>query len=83
MKSIVHNGKVLDFRYKRVTALNFVAYDFYIGDIFLGQLFKDHNTWSAVAFGEVISVKMRMAHGFRTRYAASEYILKVKGYVTD
>ena len=72
MLSIIHNGKVLDFCYK--VSQKGLSYNFYVGDIFIGQIFKrsKHN-WTGISFTDI---KGSMG-GFGSRYHASEYLLKL------
>lgn len=68
--SLVKDGKVLDWRFKRQ---NEFTTAFYVGDIFVGQVFKmKKGDYSAVCGGECI---MRMMSGFGTRYAACHFML--------
>lgn len=78
MYSCIYQGKVLDFHYKQCKIQKFI-YNFYIGNIFLGQVFKygKHN-WSSVSFHEN-SLGKRMS-GFGSRYYASEYLLIINGF---
>ena len=45
MYSLILDGKVLDFKYKKVNEL---IWNFYVGDIFVGQVFKMRYYWSCV-----------------------------------
>ena len=76
MLSLVVEGKVLDWRFKK---LNDFTYAFYVGDIYVGQVFKmKGRSWSAV------SSKPNEIHpidGFKSRYYASEFLLKLNGLV--
>ena len=79
MYSINVDGKVLDFRYKKQ---NEFTYAFYIGDILIGQIFKMGRAgWTAVFWGEHNHRDLFPVDGFKTRYAASEFMLKVGGYI--
>lgn len=71
MLSEIVDGKVLDWRFKRrkVDTL------FYIGDIFVGQIFKIGKSWSAVSR---IPTTMGVIHGFRTRGDAARLLLKIR-----
>lgn len=74
MLSIVLDGKVLDFRYKKQTDF---CTAFYVGDILVGQIFNmGSQGWAAVCSGDC---QMRSATGFKTRYAASDFMLKSRG----
>ena len=78
MNSIIVNGKVLDFRYTRCKEQKFV-YNFFIGDIFIGQLFKmKRNNWSAVSFYRPFP--LCPLGGFVNKYYASEFLLKINGF---
>lgn len=76
MFSVVHEGKVLDFHYKKLP--QGYIYVFYIGDILIGQIFRhsEHN-WHGVSFYKDIRGSMG---GFGSRYHASEYLLKICGF---
>ncbi len=78
--SIVHQGEVLDYRYlpSHGPDQELMAYNFYIGENFLGQIFKVRTAWAAVAWGKCQGLPL--VHGFKTRHHASDYILKVTGY---
>lgn len=75
MYSVVIDGKVLDFRYKKLQENH---YAFYIGDILVGQVFNLKRCWSAVSC-EHRGAMTRM-QGFKNRYYASEYLLQLNGY---
>lgn len=78
MLSCVYNGKVLDFHYKKLSDR---CYNFSIGDIFIGQIFKmrKHN-WYAVSWYENARGSRFSMGGFGSRYHASEYLLKINGF---
>jgi len=78
MYSVNVAGKVLDYKYKKQTE---IIYAFYIGDILIGQLFKMRRGWSAVSWKT--HSELCPVHGFRTRFDASEFLLKVNGYVKE
>ena len=71
MYSVVHEGRVLDFSYKK---LNEDHYAFYIGEILIGQTFKMRAGWSAVS--NLVPNPLGVIEGFKTRYNASIYMLK-------
>ena len=76
MLSAVVEGKVLDFRYTKVSVGH---YHFHIGEIRIGQLFRMGNmNWCAVPSLPRIGVSP--VEGFRSRYKASEYMLKARGF---
>lgn len=94
MLSVVKDGKVLDFSYRRpdwnhndsgssVMYLgenaNASYWLFYIGDEWVGRIYKEVRGtrvhWTAVPEKGRPTIQ-----GFKTRYYASEYILKVLGY---
>jgi hypothetical protein len=80
MLSVVHEGRVLDFKYKKQ---NEFTYAFYIGDILIGQVFRmGDQKWSAVGWHNPESDMHRLypVDGFRSRYHASEFMLKMAGY---
>ena len=74
MYSAIVDGKVLDFKYRRI---NDFTYGFYIGCIYVGQVFNMKRYWSCVAASpnELGSIS-----GFKNRYYASEMLLKMEGY---
>lgn len=74
--SIVHNGKVLDYCFKKISNN---IYNFYIGNIFVGQIFKhSKHSWSAVNFYES---KQCLVDGFGSRLYAADYLLKFNGFI--
>lgn len=78
MYSVVHNGKVLDFKYKRQ---NDFTVTFYLDDILIGQILKLEGKYSAVIWHEIPSNSARRhVKGFATRYDASTYMLEACGY---
>ena len=72
MYSVIINGKVLDFKFKR---LNDFTYNFSVGDIFLGQIYHIDKSWSCVSF--LASSDLCPINGFRTRFDAAEMLLKI------
>ena len=75
MDSVVVDGKVLDFHYKK----NEVCYDFYIGEMLIGQIFyTGRRNWSAVSWKK--PCMLCPVHGFSSRHRAAEFLLKVNGY---
>jgi len=79
MYSTVVDGKVLDWKYKR-SGHDFPVYNFYIGDIFIGQIFNlGRSGWCPVTFHTVCPYKN--VHGFRTLCHASEFMLQVCGFI--
>ena len=77
MQSLVVNGKVLDFRYKKITDS---ISAFYIGSIYVGQVFKMHKrAWSVVA---KTPNKICPVDGFARRRDAAEFLLKLEGLST-
>jgi len=77
MYSVIVDGKVLDFRYKNMPLNS--SYVFYIGDIYVGQIFKIRNYWAIVPRTPVSS-NVPLS-GFATRYHASEALLTIEGYL--
>lgn len=78
MYSVIHNGKVLDFKYEKHHK-NCVR--FYIGDIFIGLIFTHDRKFSAVVYHDVrVQGVMRSVKGFASRYDASAYMLEATGY---
>jgi exosome complex RNA-binding protein Csl4 len=74
MLSCIFEGRVLDFKYKKLSEF---AYTFRIGDIYVGQVFNMGDSWSAVS---ATPNPYGVVDGFKNRYYASEYLLKVGGY---
>jgi hypothetical protein len=78
MYSAVVEGKVLDFRYSKVAVGH---YRFHIGDIYIGEVFRMGNmNWAATGLGIIDGNRSFPVEGFRSRYHASEYMLKVRGF---
>lgn len=71
MNSVVIDGKVLDFKYKKLQPFHQA---FYVGDILVGQLFNMDNYWTAIPNKPKCRVD-----GFVSRYWASEYCLRIMG----
>lgn len=70
MISSIVNDKVLDWNWKRK---DFV-YRFYVGDIFVGQVFNlGRSGWSALHRNHQ---PIGLVEGFKTKYAASHFLLK-------
>ncbi len=70
--STIYNGEVLDWHFKK-GGQDFI-YNFYIGDILIGQIFHIKKSWDAVSWypNNVCPV-----NGFRTRYDAAEFLLRL------
>jgi hypothetical protein len=78
MYSTVHNGEVLDWKFKRMKSG--AAYNFSVGHFFLGQIFKLRSGWSAVSWCNPDCLKgFRAVDGFKDRHAAADYLLRVCG----
>ena len=78
--STIVNGEVLDWRFEQHPSMDYI-YTFYIGNIMIGQLFKMGSmNWSAVYMGNNVLTNLRSAKGFRSRYAAAEFLLVIGGY---
>lgn len=78
MYSVVHNGRVLDFKYVKHQE-NCVK--FYIGDIFIGLIWSHDRKFSTTIYHSVRAEgTMRYVKGFATRYDASAYMLEATGY---
>ena len=75
MYSIVLEGKVLDFHFKKAPKVKGM-YFFYVGDIRVGSVHKIFNYWSAVS---IHPNTLCPVAGFRTRYHAAEFLLKIAG----
>lgn len=76
MYSIIVDEKVLDIKYKKTPLEG--TYNCYLGDIFIGQLFKLKSGWSCVVFKVVDG--LRNVCGFKTRTDAVIYMLRMSGY---
>jgi hypothetical protein len=83
MYSTIHDGKVLDWHFRK-TGLepdkkDRYAWNFYIGDIFIGQIFPmPRNRWSAVPWHT--QCPYGSLEGFSTRHDACEYMLRACGF---
>jgi len=75
MMSAIVNGKVLDFKYKK-GGQDFITV-FYIGNIYVGQIFKMSNGWSVV--GKTKN-SLGPIDGLRSRWQAAELLLRMEGY---
>jgi len=75
MYSQIVDGKVLDYHYKKM--IHNHGYFFYIGDIYIGQMFSINNYWAIVPRTQC---KICPINGFKTRFYASETLLKLAGY---
>jgi len=76
MYSVNYKGKILDYRYKRL--VDFI-YAFYVGDIYVGQLFRMHkHCWSCVS-GK--PSKLSPVDGFKSRFYAAQFLLKLNNYI--
>lgn len=74
MMSCIHNGKVLDYHYKK---LGNGGIAFYIGDIYVGQLYKIGKSWSVVGKSPH---PLAPISGLRTRWQGAELLLRLEGY---
>ena len=74
--SVIINGEVLDYRFKKLqTGFH---YAFYVGDIYVGQVFNMGKYWSAVAAD---GNSLCPINGFKNRLYACEILLKMRGLV--
>jgi hypothetical protein len=71
--SIIKDNEVLDFRFKR-TSQKFRTL-FYVGDIFVGQIFKMGRTYSVVGKNPHPLSPIR---GLATRWQAAELLLRME-----
>lgn len=70
MISSIVEDKVLDWKWKRYN----YRYTFFIGDIFIGQVFNmDKLGWTALHRDHQ---PIGLVEGFKTKYAASHFLLK-------
>jgi hypothetical protein len=74
--SAIVDGKVLDWHFKKRSSDTL----FYIGDILVGQIFRNRGdkTWSAV--GVSGGSGLCPVYGFARRYDAAEFLLTLEGY---
>jgi len=79
MYSVIVDDKVLDFKYKK---LGEAVSAFYVGDIYVGQVFKMRRYWSCVSAKPVYinGSNIYPVDGFKTRFHASEFMLKAGGF---
>lgn len=85
--SVVYNGKVLDYHYKKYNDQPYTMYGFYIADmgskIFIGHIYKSsrrgRTSWDAVCTHP--NRTWNVCDGFVSRYAASEFMLKSCGII--
>ena len=75
MYSQIVDRKVLDYHYKKMKHNN--GYFFYIGDIYIGQMYKIRDYWAIVPRTKC---KICPINGFINRYYAAETLLKLAGY---
>jgi len=73
--SCIVDGKVLDWKFKK--GMMAFVYNFYIGDIYVGQVFNMGGAWTAI--GNTPHDLAPFA-GFATRRHAAEFLLKAEGY---
>jgi len=73
MMSAIVNGKVLDFKFKK-GGQDFITV-FYVGDIYVGQIFKMSHGWSVV--GKSPNA-LSPIDGLRTRWQAAQLLLKME-----
>ena len=75
MFSVIVGDKVLDCRYKR---MNEFTYSMWLGDAYVGQLFRMRNRrWTVVG---ATPNKLCPIDGLATRDDATELLLKLEGY---
>lgn len=75
MISVCHDGKVKDIHYKQREIDTVV----YLGDEYIGQLFKIRNKYSAV-YKQPSELGFTKVDGFATRYDATHYLLRLHVY---
>lgn len=75
--SINWEGKVLDFRWKKILPH---VYAFYVGTLYVGQVFNLGRTWSGVGKH---SHKLNGLPGFKTRMDVANFLLQLEGYYQD
>lgn len=71
MYSAIVDGEVLDFHFKLLIK---DQYGFYLGNIFVGQIFHCNKSWSCVSYKPH---ELNPVSGFKTRYDAAEMLLKM------
>ena len=93
MYSLIHDGKVLDYHYKKIRDFEF---QFYVGSgddiIKFGSIFRMDTRgrgkyWTAVLthdslydFPITVRKRISLMDGFKTRTDAAEYLLKLSGF---
>lgn len=75
--STIVDGKVLDWHFKPMSS---GLQAFYIGDKYVGQVGKFRNYWVAATVKGYRVRGVFPVDGFRTRYHAAEFLLKMGGY---
>lgn len=92
MYSLIHDGKVLDYHYKKIQDFE---YQFYVGSgddiIKFGRVYRLDTRgrglyWVAMSthdglydFPEAVRKRVSLMDGFKTRTDAAEYLLKISG----
>ena len=75
MYSLVWQGEVLDYHFKKMNSLD--GYNFYCGDIYIGQVFRNSSSWTIVS---KTPNPLSPINGLKTRIDAAELLLKMEGY---
>ena len=74
------DGKVLDFGYKKLTD---GVYAFYLGTMYMGQLFRIRpRNWAATSNGQIPN-NICPVDGFMSRHKAAEFLLNLNGYINN
>jgi len=73
--SMVHEGKVLDWMFVRHNQADSPAYNFYAGEILLGQIFKMRKSWTLVS--TIPGVQVRHTAGFASRNNAATHAVEI------
>ena len=77
MMSLVLDGEVLDFHFKRCTVQPWRV-TFYVGDIYIGQIFKSRRRSYSIV-GKTPH-PLSPISGLATRWQAANLLLKMEGY---
>ena len=72
MLSAIVDGKVLDYKYKKIQENHYV---FNIGDICIGEIFKMRSGWGVVVTYKP-SISVGVVYGFKTRTNAAQYMIQ-------
>lgn len=77
MYSVIYQGKVLDYKFKKYTK---TSYTFYVGDIYVGQIHKLAKSWSIIS--KTVN-SLNPIHGLKTRRDGAQLLLKIEGIIKE